>query len=433
MGGFYKKTIKDIDVTDKRVLLRADYNVPLDEHGQVADDYRIRMSLPTLRYLLDRNCKIVAMSHLGRPEGYDPQFSLAPVAKRLQELLPDVDVTLIDGIVGDTVKKELAKRRRGSITLLENVRFDEREEQEDDAYAQELSQYADIFVQDAFGVVHRNHVTLTGIPKYLKSYAGLLVEKEYVTITDAIDSPDRPMIAVVGGAKISDKIKVLKKFVETADIVTVVGAMANTFLLAKGYKIGASLAEPEQVGLAKEVLNLAEQRSSEGFQFFLPTDFIVSTSMNGDKPTRIVELGIDFISDVESYPKKPPIASYEVSDDEMILDIGPSSAHYVAGLISLSKTAVWSGTAGVAEVSGYAGAAAPFAHTSHVIAAALSGNYFSSRMPFAVAGGGDTVAFIESTPGLRENMGHVSTGGSASLELMSGNLLPGIEALENKE
>ncbi|MCA9349409.1 phosphoglycerate kinase [Candidatus Saccharibacteria bacterium] len=433
MGGFHKKTIRDVDLRDKRVLLRVDYNVPLDDNHQVVDDYRLRMSLPTLEYLLEQNCKIIAMSHLGRPEGYDPNYSLAPVARRLQQLLPDANIAFIDGTSGEAVKKALSKRHKSTITLLENVRFDPREESEDEEYARELATYADVFVQDAFGVVHRKHVTLTGVPKYLPSYAGFLLEKEYEIINGALEEPERPLMAVIGGAKISDKIKVLKRFVEKADKVAVVGAMANTFLLAKGVEIGSSLAEPEQVRLAQEIIELAESKAEQGFELIIPSDFVVSRSIDGNMATRVVETDDYFYIDLEFYPKQPPKHSHTVEADESILDIGPASSNYIAGQITSSKTVLWSGTAGVAEKPGLHGAAAPFAHGSLTLAKAMSGQFRARTKPFTIAGGGDTVAFIESIPGLREALGHVSTGGSTSLELMSGNSLPGVEVLEDKD
>lgn len=433
---FNKKTIRDIEVDNKRVLVTVDFNVPVDDMGKVVDDYRIRQTLPSLQYLLDKNCSLVLIGHLGRPKGEsDPKTSFRHVASRLAELLGR-EVMFAEDCIGEKAKTIADHLEPGGVALFENVRYHEGEESNDEEFARAIldASGAEIFVQDGFGTAHRKYASYDAITHFgLPAVAGLLIEKEVDTITGVMESPTRPLMVVVGGAKISDKIEILKKFINIADSVAVVGALANTFLLAKGHKVGSSLAEPKDVPLAKEILEMAHDKArSQRFHFFVPTDVVVAEDMSAESPTRIVDLSNDTWADINSYPKKPLNDSFEVSETEKILDIGPFSASHIAGLIAGSQTLIWNGTAGVTEVKGLAGAADPFAHGTKIMVKAMIGEPGELAKPHVVVGGGDTVAYVESVPGLRENLGHVSTGGGASLELMSGNELPGLVVLNDK-
>ncbi len=433
---FSKRTVREIDLKGKRVLLRADYNVPLKD-GQISDDYRIKQSLETVKYILDQeDTSLVIISHLGRPDGkVDPEMSLAPVAKRLGELL-EKEVAFAADCIGDEAKNAASALQQGGVLLLENLRFHPEEEKNDPEFAQQLVEAsgAEIFVQDGFGVVHRAHASTEAITKLLPAVAGLLLEREVDTITKTMQDPARPLVAVVGGAKISDKIDVLNKLIEIADCVAVVGALANNFLLAQGHKVGKSLIEPEALDTAKDVLEQARQAESRReFNFLVPVDAVVSTSTDGKAPTRVVDLSSNTLADIQAYPKVPPPEASAVAAEEMVLDIGPISAAYIAGAIKTCKTVIWAGPCGVTETKGLSGAEAPFAHGTKIVVDAMIGSTNNhTNKPFSLVGGGDTVAYVESE-NLVEDFNHVSTGGSASLELMSGKALPGVEALLNKE
>lgn len=433
---FTKKTIKDIVLDNKRVLVRVDYNIPIAEDGSISDDYRVKQSLPTLNYLLERKCSIILISHLGRPtSSNDPKTSLRPVVPILANLI-NTEIKFASDCVGGEVKKATDELLPGQVLLLENLRWHSEEEENSESFAQQLidSTGAELFVQDAFGASHRAHASIDAIAKKIPAVAGLLLEREVDTITTVMEEPKRPLMVVIGGAKISDKIDVLKKFIEIADFVAVVGAMANTFLDASGYKIGKSISEKDEVDTAKDIIDLAHQKSqSSNFTFFLPRDVVVAKSMDANQPTRIVDLSQHSWADITYYPSRPDASSFEVADDEMILDIGPFTASYIAGAAKLSKTAIWNGTCGVTEVKGLSGSADPFAHGTRVVVDALVGEESGGLdHPFTVVGGGDTVSYIESTPGLRDRFGFVSTGGGASLELMSGKVLPGVSVLEER-
>ncbi len=427
---FTKKTIRDIDLHDKQVLLRADYNVPLTETGEIADDYRLRQSLPTVQFLLDQGAAVVICSHLGRPDGTpDPKYSLLPVAKRLKELLGR-DVEFVPDCIGERARKSAANLQPGQVLLLENLRFHAEEELNDSEFARQLAELAQIFVQDGFGVVHRAHASTEAITHFLPSVAGLLVEREVDTITNVMENPTRPLVAVIGGAKISDKIEVLKRFIDIADIVAVGGAMANTFLEAKGLHVGKSMTDEDDVPLAKQILELASEKSrSSKFVFYLPQDGVVAKKVDRAAQTRIVDWSAHVIADIENYPKRPAHASAEIGDDEMILDVGPFSGAFIAGALQLAGTVVWNGAMGVTETHGLQGPVGPFAHGTELLVEAMTGQF--GNRPFSLVGGGDTVGYIEER-GLLEAFNHVSTGGGASLELMSGRKLPGVEALEDK-
>jgi len=429
--GINKKTVHDIDLGGKTVLLRADYNVPV-ENGSITDDYRIRQSVPTVQYLLDQNCKVVICSHLGRPKGpYDKETSLEPVAARLGEIM-NRQVAFAHDCIGDVVKEAVSHLEHGQILLLENVRYHEEEEKDDEAFARAIVEAtgAEIFVQDGFGVVHRAHATTDAVARLLPSVAGLLLAKEVDAITRAMQEPARPLITIIGGAKISDKIELLQKFVEISDFVAVIGAMANTFLLAQGHAIGKSLAEPDSVEMAKQIIGIAEERAKNTkFSFIIPRDVVVSTNLDGSKPTRIVDIAQHTFADITAYPKQPLEASFTVQPDELILDIGPMTASLIAGALKLGGTAIWNGTAGVTETKGLAGAQAPFSHGTKIIVEGLIGaSREDKNKPFTVVGGGDTIGYVESE-GLAGDFNHVSTGGGASLELMAGKELPGVRVL----
>lgn len=428
--GFSKQTVRDIDLKGKRVLIRVDYNVPM-ENGEIESDYRITQSLPTLQYLVENECKIVIISHLGRPDGRpDKKYSLRPTAVRLSELLKR-PVNFVDDCVGNEVIDAVDKLKSGEIVMLENVRFHSEEEANDLGFAKKLARYGDIFVQDAFGVVHHGAVSVSEIPKLIPGVAGLLVEKEVDTITSVMEQPERPLAAIIGGAKISDKIKVLERFIDIADFIAIGGAMANTFLLALGVETGKSLAEPDDVPIAKEIIEKARQKSKrQPFVFYLPQDGVVATSKDDPLSTRIVDWDAHVIADIENYPKMPAAKASKVSKDELILDIGPFSGSFIAGGIQLARTVVWNGTMGVTEVEGRNNdPIGPFSHGTDLVVEALTG-HFGNR-PLSIVGGGDTVSFVENS-GLTKAFNHVSTGGGASLELMEGKKLPGVEALLDK-
>jgi len=427
---FYKKTIRDIDLNGKRVLLRADYNVPLNDKGEITDDYRVQQSLPTIRFLLGQGASVVVCSHLGRPDGKpDPKYSLLPIAKRLKELL-GMDVEFAPDCVGERAQKAAESLQPGQVLLLENLRFHEEEETNDTEFARKLAGLAQIFVQDGFGVVHRAHASTEGVTRFLPSVAGLLLEREVDTITSVMENPTKPLVAVVGGAKIADKIDVLKRFIDIADVVAVGGAMANTFLQAKGLKIGKSKTEPDDIPLAKQILEQAKEKSQNGkFVFYLPQDGVVASKVDKTAVTRIVDWSAHVIAGIESYPKRPAHETGQVGHDEMILDVGPFSGAFIAGALQLAGTVVWNGALGVTETPGLQGPVGPFSHGTELLVEAMTGQF--GNRPFSLVGGGDTVGYIESR-GMLQAFNHVSTGGGASLELMSGRKLPGVEALENK-
>jgi phosphoglycerate kinase len=428
---FNKQTIRDIDLAGKVVLLRADYNVPVKD-GKITDDYRIQQSLPTVEYLLEHDAKVVICSHLGRPDGKPTlEASLWPVAKRLDQLLKDVNVSFVDECVGDKVKTAVDKLQPGQVLLLENLRFHAEEEKNDAEFGKQLASVADIFVQDGFGVVHRAHASTEAVTHNLPSVSGLLLEREVDTITKAMEAPERPLMAIVGGAKISDKIEILNRFIEMADFVAIGGAMASTFLQADGIDVAKSLVEHDDIPLAKDILKKARAKAKENnFIFYIPQDGVVASKIDKSAKTRIVDWSAHVISSVEHYPKRPPHFDTKMHSNEMILDIGPFSSSFIAGGIQLTKTVVWNGTMGVTETPALQDAVGPFAHGTNTIVEAMLGEF--GHKPFTVVGGGDTVGYIESQK-LVGAFNHVSTGGGASLELMSGRTLPGVAALNNKK
>jgi phosphoglycerate kinase len=426
---FTKKTIRDIDLDGKTVLLRADYNVPVKD-GEITDDYRIQQSLPTVHYLLERNAKLIICSHLGRPTGPDTENSLFPVAKRLQQLL-DRPVEFAVDCVGEPAQKAAADLQHGQVLLLENLRFHSEEKANDDEFAKQLAGLAEIYVDDAFGTAHRDDASTTGVTHYLPSVAGLLLEKEMTTLTQVMEQPERPLLAIIGGAKIADKLDVMQRFIEIADFIAVGGAMANTFLAANGVDVGDSLYDKDEITVAQDLTGKADAEAKKRkFVFAIPHDVVVAERIDKAAPTRIVELTTHTMADIEHYPGRVPTASSHIHAHEKILDIGPFSASFIAGSIQLAGTVVWSGAMGVTETPGLQGPIGPTAHGTQTVIEALLGEF--GHKPFSVVGGGDTVGYVQSLK-LTAAFGHVSTGGSASLEVLAGHKLPAVEALWNKD
>jgi phosphoglycerate kinase len=404
---FSKQTIKDVPLEDKIVLMRADYNVPLVD-GQVDDDLRIRASLPTLRYLQKEHCKIVIISHLGRPDGTaNPALSLQPVAERLQKLLGH-EVRFLDVCQGDKVTAAVRQMEPGDVLLLENVRFHPEEEANDTAFAKSIvaSTGARYFVQDGFGVVHRAHATTEAITHFLPSVAGLLLEREVTMITRAMKRPKRPLYAVLGGAKVSDKIPILEQLIDEADRIFIGGAMANTFWAHKGAKLGKSKVEPGQASAIDAVYAAAHKKVGARVHDFiaLPSDMAVAREISPTQARRNVSV-------------------HEVADDDIALDIGDNTIEYIAKQLPKAGTVIWNGTMGYAELD-------EFAHGSARVALTLA----SHPEITSIIGGGDTADFVLKWDGSGgRSFTHVSTGGGASLELMAGEVLPGIECLMDKQ
>jgi 3-phosphoglycerate kinase len=428
---FHKKTIRDIDLHGKTVLLRADYNVPLSSAGKITDDYRIKQSIPTLEYLLKQDIKLIICSHLGRPTGpQDKGCSLKPVAERLRELVKPHSVKFVGDCIGPEVSAAAKALKTGEILLLENLRFHPEEEKDDPEFARQLASLAEVFVQDGFGVVHRAHASTDAITKFLPSVAGLLLEKEVDSITNVMEKPKRPLAAIIGGAKIADKIEVVTRLIDIADFVAIGGAMANTFLLAEGYDIAKSKVDKDDLALAKTLLEKAKAKSKkQPFVFYLPQDVVVANKLDKLAHTRIVDWSAHVFSDIENYPKQPPVRDTKLLADDMIFDIGPFTAAFIAGGLQLSNTVIWNGTMGVTETNGLHGPVGPFAHGTEVVIEAMLGKF--GHRPFSLVGGGDTVGYVEQR-GLVDDFDHVSTGGGASLELMAGRVLPGVAALMDK-
>ncbi len=400
---FTKRTITQVPLQGKTVLVRADYNVPLNKKGDISDDLRIRANIPTLRYLLKKNAKVVVMSHLGRPKGRDASLSLEKIAARLEELV-GTSVTFVDDCIGDKVTQAVKKAKKGEIILLENLRFYLEEEANDVAFARKIAKAtgARYFVQDGFGVVHRAHASTDAITQFIPSVAGLLLEKEYKTITKAMERPARPLVAIVGGAKVSDKIGVIERFVETADSIVIGGAMANTFLKYKGHHMGSSIVEDDQHAVLDEIYLTAHEKLDGSIEDFiqLPTDVSVAKAISPDELRRNVKLG-------------------NLNKDDIALDIGDESIERVVETIKGAKTVIWNGTLGYAELP-------EFAHGSARAALAIA----TTPGIISIIGGGDTADYVLKWDGNDgKSFTHVSTGGGASLELMAGKKLPGVESL----
>ncbi|CAN5633299.1 phosphoglycerate kinase [soil metagenome] len=427
---FTKKTIHDIDINNKRVLVRVDYNVPLDSKGSITNDYRIKQSLPTLNTLLEKGCSLILCSHLGRPTGpKDKSCSLKPVAERLSKMIGK-EVLFAPNAVGKEAVRMANELCPGQILLLENLRYHKEEEANNEDFAKNLASLGEVFVQEGFGVVHRAHASTDAVTRFLPSVAGFLLEKEVDTITSVMENPERPVAAILGGAKITDKIEILNRFIDIADFVAIGGAMSNTFLLARGIDIGKSKADPGDIGLAKDIIEKAKNKAAkQRFIFYVPQDGVVAESLDRTAHTRIVDWDAHVIASIENYPKRPPRSTERIGKHEMILDIGPFSGAFIAGGIQLASTVIWNGAMGVTETPSLQGPIGPFAHGTDIIVDAMLGQY--GHKPFTVLGGGDTVGYVEDRQ-LIDSFNHVSTGGGASMELMSGKTLPGVEALIDK-
>ena len=401
---FFKETIRDVDLRGRTVLVRVDYNVPLTSDGQISDDLRIRASLPTLRYLIEQNCKIIVISHLGRPNGRQKKYSLAPVAAHLADVLGR-PVRFVDDCVGDKVRQMVRYARRGSVTVLENLRFYAEEEADDLTFARSIVKAtgAEYFVQDGFVVVHRAHASTHAITLCIPGVAGLLLEKEFMTITQVMQRPHHPLVAIFGGAKVSDKIGLIHRLMTKADTVLIGGAMANTFLRYKGYAIGASKAETDQDDVLDEISRNAVEKvgAAQVDEFLrLPSDVAIAREPRANSVRREVMVG-------------------EVESDMKMLDIGTQTIEQFSEVIASAKTVIWNGPLGYAESN-------TFAIGSARTAMAIAQN----EKVTSIVGGGDTADFVLKWDGHDgASFTHVSTGGGASMELMAGKKLPGVESL----
>jgi len=392
-----KKTVRDIALHGKRVLIRVDFNVPLDDAGRITDDTRIRETLPTLRYCLEQDARVVLMSHLGRPDGkHLPHFSLKPVAVRLGELLQS-PVKFVNDCIGPTVAQQVAALAPGQVLVLENVRFYPGEERNDPTFAKALADLGDLYVNDAFGTAHRAHASTAGIARHLPAVAGLLMEKEIRYLSGVLANPARPFVAILGGAKVSDKIGVLTRLLERVDRILIGGGMAYTFLKTQGHAIGSSKLEADKLDLAK---SLMAQAASRKVQLLLPIDHVITTTLDGGADVRTT-------SDVA------------IPDGWLGADIGPNTIEAFERALADAKTVIWNGPVGVFEQP-------RFATGSRRIAQRLA-----DLKATTVIGGGDTAACVKQF-GLAERMSHISTGGGASLEYLEGKVLPGIAALQDK-
>ena len=393
-----KKTVRDIDLKDKKVFLRCDFNVPMDENKNITDNRRIVSSIPTIKYLLDNNCAVILASHLGRPKGeVNPDFSLAPVAKELSKQLGK-EVIMAKDVIGEDAKTKAANLKNGEVMLLENVRFHKEETDNDETFAKELASMAEVYVNDAFGAAHRAHASTAGIAKFLPAVAGFLIEKELKVLGDTINNPKRPFVAILGGAKVSDKIGVIDSLLDKVDTLMVGGGMAYTFFKAQGYGVGNSLCEPDKVDLALAAMKKAEEK---GVKFILPID---------------TKVGKEFKPDTES----KTVAWTEIPDDWEGFDIGEKTIKMFIENLQGAKTVIWNGPVGLSEFD-------QFAIGTNSIAKALA----ELEDATTIIGGGDSAAAVEKS-GLADKMTHISTGGGASLEFLQGKKLPGIECLLDK-
>lgn len=392
-----KKTIEDVDVNGKKVLVRCDFNVPQDENGNITDDRRIVSALPTIKYLLEHNAKVILCSHLGRPKGeFNMKYSLKPVAVRLSELL-NQEVKLANDVIGDSAKELSANLKEGEAMLLENVRFHKEEEENDMPFSKKLSELADLYVNDAFGTAHRAHASTAGVAKYLPAVCGYLIQKEINVMGKALTNPARPFVAILGGKKVSDKISVITNLIDKVDTLLIGGGMAYTFYRAKGYEIGTSICEEDKIELAKELL---EKANHKGVKLILPVDNVVAKEFSNDSESKVV-------------------ASDSIPEGWQGLDIGPETVKLFAEELKDAKTVVWNGPMGVFEFDN-------FAKGTNEVAKILG-----ALEAVTIIGGGDSASAIEKG-GLADKMTHISTGGGASLEFLEGKVLPGIACLLDK-
>lgn len=391
-----KKTIRDVDVNGKKCIVRCDFNVPMKE-GKITDDNRITAAMPSVKYLLENGASVILMSHLGRPKGQaNPEFTLAPVAKRISELLgQEVIFAAADRVVDDNVRKQATDLKPGQVMLLENVRFRPEEEKNGEDFSKELASLADIFVNDAFGTAHRAHSSTAGIAAFLPAVSGFLIEKELKFLGDALDNPKRPLVAILGGSKVSDKIGVIENLIRKADTIIIGGGMAYTFLKANGYNIGTSLCEEDKIELAKE---LQEKALDNDVMFMLPVDSMLGDEFKEDCNTRYA-------------------GSSTMPDGWMGMDIGPDTVRLYTEAIKKAGTILWNGPMGVFEFPA-------FEKGTKAVAEALA-----KSNAVTVVGGGDSAAAIKKF-GFTDKITHVSTGGGASLEFLEGKVLPGVDVLE---
>ena len=391
-----KKTIKDISLTGKRVLVRVDYNVPMNDKGEITDSTRMEASLPTLQYLLDQGAAVILMAHLGRPKGkVNPKYSLKPVAEALSKLIHR-PVQFCPDCVGKEAKEAAENLGNGEILMLENLRFHPEEEKNDPKFSQELASLADVYVNDGFGVSHRAHASVEGVTHYLPAVAGFLLEKEIAYLGNAVDNPARPFAAIIGGAKVADKIAVIRSLIKKADVILIGGGMANTFLVPQGYNLGKSLVEQESIGVAKDLLAEAAENKTK---MLLPVDLVMAAKFDNDAAHEAEDLD-------------------HLNPEYMALDIGPKTADLYAETLAGMKTIVWNGPMGVFEMPN-------FAAGTRKVAEALA-----SSDGITIVGGGDSAAAVKQM-GLGDKMSHVSTGGGASLEYLEGKVLPGVAALDD--
>ena len=392
-----KKTVKDIDLKNKKVLVRCDFNVPMDEEKNITDNARIVAALPTIKYLLENNCAIILCSHLGRPKGeVKPEFSLKPVAKELSKLLGK-EVIMANDVIGEDAKSKAANLQSGQIMLLENVRFHREETDNDPEFSKELASMAEIYVNDAFGAAHRAHASTAGVAQYLPAVSGFLIEKELKFLGNALNNPERPFVAIMGGAKVSDKIGVIDSLLEKVDTLIIGGGMAYTFFKAQGYEVGNSICEIDKLDLAKDAMKKAEEK---GVKLMLPID---------------TKIGKEFKPDTES----KTVAWTEIPEGWEGFDIGAKSIEMFVEELKKAKTVVWNGPLGLFEFD-------QFAIGTNSIAKVLS-----EIDATTIIGGGDSAAAVRKA-GLEDKMTHISTGGGASLEFLEGKKLPGIECLQDK-
>lgn len=392
-----KATIRDVDVKGKRVLVRVDFNVPMNAEREITDDTRIRAALPTIKYLIDHGAKVILASHLGRPKGKPAdEFRMDPVARRLSELLGK-PVRKLDECVGDKVKTEVAAMNDGDVVLLENLRFHAEEEANGEGFARALADLADLYVNDAFGTAHRAHASTAGVAKFLPAVAGFLMEKEIEVMGKALADPERPFVAILGGAKVKDKVGVVRNLLDKVDTLMIGGGMAYTFLKAQGLEVGQSILEADKIDLAKDLMEKARAR---GVRFMLPSDVVVADRFAEDAKTRVVPVD-------------------QIPPDWQALDIGPETVAKFSKAIADAKTVVWNGPMGVFEMK-------PFAEGTRGIAKALA-----ESNAVTIVGGGDSAAALEEM-GFADKVTHVSTGGGASLEFLEGKELPGVAVLKDK-
>jgi len=397
MSMMNKKTIEDIDVAGKKVIVRVDFNVPLDANGKITDDKRIVGALPTIKYLIEKGAKTILVSHLGRPkDGFEDKFSMKPTAVRLSELL-GINVIMAKDVVGVDAKAKAASLKAGEVLMLENVRFHKEETKNDPAFAKELSSVAEIFVNDAFGTAHRAHASTAGLADYLPAVCGFLIKKEIEFMGKALANPVRPFVAILGGAKVSDKIAVIENLIDKVDTLIVGGGMAYTFLKAKGYNIGTSICEDDKVELAK---SLMEKAAAKGVNLMLPVDNMVAKEFKNDTEKKVVP-------------------SDKMQDGWMGMDIGTTTIENFANEIKKAKTVIWNGPMGVFEFTN-------FATGTKEVAKALA-----ESGALSIVGGGDSAAAVEQL-GYADKITHISTGGGASLEFLEGKVLPGIDVLLDK-